>query len=420
MTAIVWIVVVSLIFSAFFSGMEIAFVSSNRVRFELDMKKETLLGRVLNLFYHHQEQFISTMLVGNNIALVIYGIGMAELLSPVLSYIYDNDIFVLLSQTLLSTLLILLTAEFFPKTLFRINPNSVLRFFALPVYPIYLILYPLSKLTSLFSKGVLWLSGVKISNHQEENAMSKVDLDFFIQQSIDEADNEQEVETEMKIFRNALDFSNVKLRDCMIPRNEIVAVDRDKTMRQELISTFIETGLSKIIVYKENIDDIVGYIHSSEMFKQSVDWRVHIKPILQVPETMLASKLMKSLMQQKRSIAVVIDEFGGTSGIITLEDLLEEICGDIEDEHDIRNYVSQKVGENEYLFSGRLEIEKINEMYDLEIPESDEYQTIAGYILYHHKTIPQQGEIVEIGPYKFKIIKRNATKIEIVRMKMEK
>ena len=330
MTAIVWIVVVSLIFSAFFSGMEIAFVSSNRVRFELDMKKETLLGRVLNLFYHHQEQFISTMLVGNNIALVIYGIGMAELLSPVLSYIYDNDIFVLLSQTLLSTLLILLTAEFFPKTLFRINPNSVLRFFALPVYPIYLILYPLSKLTSLFSKGVLWLSGVKISNHQEENAMSKVDLDFFIQQSIDEADNEQEVETEMKIFRNALDFSNVKLRDCMIPRNEIVAVDRDKTMRQELISTFIETGLSKIIVYKENIDDIVGYIHSSEMFKQSVDWRVHIKPILQVPETMLASKLMKSLMQQKRSIAVVIDEFGGTSGIITLEDLLEEICGDIE------------------------------------------------------------------------------------------
>ena len=400
--------------------MEIAFVSSNRVRFELDMKKETLLGRVLNLFYHHQEQFISTMLVGNNIALVIYGIGMAELLSPVLSYIYDNDIFVLLSQTLLSTLLILLTAEFFPKTLFRINPNSVLRFFALPVYPIYLILYPLSKLTSLFSKGVLWLSGVKISNHQEENAMSKVDLDFFIQQSIDEADNEQEVETEMKIFRNALDFSNVKLRDCMIPRNEIVAVDRDKTMRQELISTFIETGLSKIIVYKENIDDIVGYIHSSEMFKQSVDWRVHIKPILQVPETMLASKLMKSLMQQKRSIAVVIDEFGGTSGIITLEDLLEEICGDIEDEHDIRNYVSQKVGENEYLFSGRLEIEKINEMYDLEIPESDEYQTIAGYILYHHKTIPQQGEIVEIGPYKFKILKRNATKIEIVRMKMEK
>ena len=224
----------------------------------------------------------------------------------------------------------------------------------------------------------------------------------------------------MKIFRNALDFSNVKLRDCMIPRNEIVAVDRDKTMRQELISTFIETGLSKIIVYKENIDDIVGYIHSSEMFKQSVDWRVHIKPILQVPETMLASKLMKSLMQQKRSIAVVIDEFGGTSGIITLEDLLEEICGDIEDEHDIRNYVSQKVGENEYLFSGRLEIEKINEMYDLEIPESDEYQTIAGYILYHHKTIPQQGEIVEIGPYKFKILKRNATKIEIVRMKMEK
>ncbi|MCH5327655.1 MAG: HlyC/CorC family transporter [Coprobacter sp.] len=419
MITTVWIVAVSLVFSAFFSGMEIAFVSSNKVRFELDMKKETLLGKILDIFYHHQEQFISTMLVGNNIALVIYGIGMAQLLSPGLERIYPNEVFVLLSQTLLSTLLILLTAEFLPKTMFRINPNAVLRFFALPVYPVYLLLYPVSKLTSVLSKGVLWLGGIQISKQQEETAMSKVDLDFFIQQSIDKADDNQEVETEVKIFRNALDFSNVKLRDCMIPRNEIVAVDRNATEAQDLIALFIRTGLSKIIVYNENIDDVVGYIHSSEMFKQSVDWRVHIKPILQAPETMLASKMMKTLMQKKRSIAVVIDEFGGVSGIVTLEDLLEEICGDIEDEHDTRNYLSQKVGENEFLFSGRLEIEKINETYGLEIPESDEYQTIAGYILYHHKTIPQQGEHIDIGAYKFKILKRNTTKIETVRMKIE-
>ncbi|MCP9611111.1 hemolysin family protein [Coprobacter tertius] len=420
MSLLIWTIIVSLLFSAFFSGMEIAFVSSNKVRFEIDMKKSTLLGRALNVFYRHQEQFISTMLVGNNIALVIYGIGMAQVLEPLLAGIFNNEIFVVLGQTLLSTLLILLTAEFLPKTLFRINPNSVMRVFALPAYLFYIILYPVSKLTAVLSKGVLWLGGVKISKDRDGSLMSKVDLDYFIQQSIEDADDENEVETEVKIFQNALDFSNLKLRDCMIPRNEVVAVDIDSTTADGLISEFIETGLSKILVYRDNIDNVIGYIHSSEMFKKSDNWRIKIKPILQVPETMPAKNLMKMLMQQKKSIAVVIDEFGGTGGVVTLEDLVEEIFGDIEDEHDVRNYVLQKVSDTEYIFSGRLEIEKINEKYDIELPESDDYMTIAGFILWYVKTIPQQGETVEIPPFKFKILKRNATKIELVRMKIEK
>lgn len=417
---IVLLIIVSLLFSAFFSGIEIAFVSSNKVRLELDLKQKNLLGRILNIFYRNQEQFISTMLVGNNIALVVYGIGMAQLLSPLLEYFLENEVFIVLGQTFISTIIILLTAEFLPKTVFRINPNFSLRIFAIPLYPIYLLLYPVSKFTTLLSKGLLRLTGIKIASFSEDNMMSKIDLDFFIQQSIDDADNKDDVDTEVKIFQNALDFSNVKLRDCMLPRTEVVAVDIDATGESDLISVFIDTGLSKILVYKENIDNILGYIHSSEMFKQPENWKSNIKPILLVPETMSAQKLMKNLMLQKKSIAVVVDEFGGTAGIVTLEDLVEEIFGDIEDEHDTKNYVARKVNDDEYIISGRLEIEKLNELFDLNFPESDEYMTIAGYILFHYKTIPNQGESIKIENYEFKILKRIATKIELVRMKIDK
>lgn len=414
-----WMIFVSLLFSGFFSGIEIAFVSSNKVRFELDIKKKTLLGRILNQFYHHQEEFISTMLVGNNIALVVYGIGMADLLSPVFALIWDQELFIVLGQTLLSTLIILLTAEFLPKTVFRINPNLSLKVFAVPLYVIYLLLYPVAKLTSLLSSGILRVGGVRINRSDDDNAMSKVDLDFFIQQSIDKSQGDVDVETEVKIFQNALDFSNLRIRECMIPRTEIVAVDIDRASENDLITLFIETGLSKILVYRGNIDNVLGYIHSSEMFKQADDWKSYIKPILLAPETMTAQKLMKNLMQQKKSIAVVIDEFGGTSGIVTLEDLVEEIFGDIEDEHDTPNFIARKTGENIYEFSGRVEIEKINELFDIGLPESDEYMTIAGYILYHYKTIPKPGETIEIENYKFEILKGNRTKIELVRMKIE-
>ncbi|WP_273389501.1 hemolysin family protein [Barnesiella viscericola] len=412
------IIIIALLFSAFFSGMEIAFVSSNKVRAELDMKQKGLLSRILSLFYGNEEQFISTMLVGNNIALVIYGMGMAALLEPVIALVWNQEAFVVLMQTLLSTLLILFVGEFMPKTIFRIDPNATMRFFAPLVWLIYVVLYPISKFTSLVSKWLMRLGGVKIEHHANA-LMSKIELDSFIQKSIEERDSQATVEPEMKIFQNALDFSNIHLRDCMIPRTELVAVDIDEVTDEELLHTFVSTGISKVLVYRESIDNILGYIHSSEMFRQHDDWRKSIRPAVFAPESMLANKLMRNLMQQKKSLAIVVDEFGGTAGLVTLEDLVEEIFGDIEDEHDTQNLVARRVGENEYEFSGRMEIGRINEEFGLDIPESDDYQTIAGYILYHYQTLPRLGETVEIKNYRFTILRRKATKIELVRMKIE-
>ncbi len=412
------IIIIALLFSAFFSGMEIAFVSSNKVRAELDMKQKGLLSRILSLFYGNEEQFISTMLVGNNIALVIYGMGMAALLEPVIALVWDQEAFVVLMQTLLSTLLILFVGEFMPKTIFRIDPNATMRFFAPLVWLIYMVLYPISKFTSMVSKCLMRLGGVKIEHHTDV-LMSKIELDSFIQKSIEESDSKEPVEPEMKIFQNALDFSNIHLRDCMIPRTELVAVDIDEVTDEELLHTFVSTGISKVLVYRESIDNILGYIHSSEMFRQHDDWRKSIRPAVFAPESMLANKLMRNLMQQKKSLAIVVDEFGGTAGLVTLEDLVEEIFGDIEDEHDTQNLVARRVGENEYEFSGRMEIGRINEEFGLDIPESDDYQTIAGYILYHYQTLPRLGETVEIKNYRFTILRRKATKIELVRMKIE-
>lgn len=412
------IIIIALLFSAFFSGMEIAFVSSNKVRAELDMKQKGLLSRILSLFYGNEEQFISTMLVGNNIALVIYGMGMAALLEPVIALVWNQEAFVVLMQTLLSTLLILFVGEFMPKTIFRIDPNATMRFFAPLVWLIYVVLYPISKFTSMVSKCLMRLGGVKIEHHTDV-LMSKIELDSFIQKSIEESDSKEPVEPEMKIFQNALDFSNIHLRDCMIPRTELVAVDIDEVTDEELLHTFVSTGISKVLVYRESIDNILGYIHSSEMFRQHDDWRKSIRPAVFAPESMLANKLMRNLMQQKKSLAIVVDEFGGTAGLVTLEDLVEEIFGDIEDEHDTQNLVARRVGENEYEFSGRMEIGRINEEFGLDIPESDDYQTIAGYILYHYQTLPRLGETVEIKNYRFTILRRKATKIELVRMKIE-
>ena len=412
------LIFVSLLFSAFFSGMEIAFVSSNKVRVGLDVKQSGVIGRVLNVFYRNEEHFISTLLVGNNIALVIYGIGMSDLLEPQIARIWDNGVFVVVMQTLLSTLLILFTGEFLPKTVFRINPNSSLHFFALPLYLIYLLLYPLAKFTSLLSEGIMRLVGVKITHRALGTMMSKVELDSFIQESIDSSPAESEVEPEVKMFRNVLDFSNLHLRDCMIPRTEIQAVD-EQTTTEELLDAFVSTGLSKVIVYRENIDNVLGYIMASEMFENADRWKERVRPVVFAPETMSANKLMRMLMQQKKSIAIVIDEFGGTAGLVTLEDLVEEIFGEIEDEHDNRNWVARMVEEGVYELSGRMEIEAIHERFEeIDIPESDEYQTLAGYILYHYQTLPRQGETVTIGRYEFTILRRKATKIELVRMKI--
>ncbi len=415
-----FLILISLLLSAFFSGVEIAFVSSSKIRLEIDKKTNNVIGSILGMFYRNQEQFISTMLVGNNISLVVYGIGMAQILEPGLSYLYNNEAFIVIGQTVISTLIILFTAEFLPKTIFRISPNFLLRFFAVPLFAIYIILYPVSKISSLISKGVLRILGIKMNNAEENTGVSKVDLDFFIRQRLDKVPDNTEVETEVKIFQNALDFSNVKVRDCMVPRAEVVALDIETTNKQELINQFIETGRSKILMYKEQIDNVLGYIHSSEMFRHPENWQESVIPVSIVPETMPAQKLMKDLMHGKKSMAVVVDEFGGTAGIVTLEDIVEEIFGDIEDEHDTKHYIARRISENEYLLSGRLEIEKVNDLFSLDIPEHDEYMTIAGYILYYYQTIPNVGESIQIDDYTFKILKITTNRIDLVRMKIDK
>ena len=358
------------------------------------------------------------MLVGNNIALVIYGIWMAQLIELHLpDGLIENHALLVFIETVLSTAIILFTGEFIPKALFKINPNTTLKIFALPAFICYIILYPISQFASLLSECILRIFGTRVNKEAANKAFTKVDLDYFIQSSIDESKNQENIDTEIEIFRNALDFSNIKLRDCMIPRTEIIAVDINASI-EELKDEFIHNGISKVLVYKNSIDNIVGYIHSSEMFKPITDWRKNIRSIPIVPETMGAHKLMKQLMQQKRSIAVVVDEFGGTSGIVSMEDLVEEIFGDIEDEHDTNSTVAKATGENEYILSGRVEIGKANEEFNLELPEGDDYQTIGGLILHEYQSFPKAHEVVTIGIYQFKIIKVTATKIELVKLKV--
>jgi len=415
---IVWLIV-SMLFSAFFSGMEIAFVSSNRLRAEMDRDKNRLSQSIIHKFYLHPSNFVSTMLVGNNIALVIYGILFAKL--------FDNTLFAPLSDgmrvtadTLLSTLVVLFTGEFLPKTIFKNNPNTLLSVFAVPAWICYVLLYPISRFATLLSKGLLRLVGVRMGSTGEEKEFTKVDLDYLVQTSIDNADSDDEIEEEVRIFQNALDFSETKIRDCMLPRTEIDAVEDTSTI-EELKQVFIESGHSKILVYHEDIDHVIGYIHSSDMFRIN-NYQLAIKDsqlireISFVPETMLASKLMKQLMQQKRSLAVVVDEFGGTSGLVSLEDIMEEITGEIEDEHDNTNHVAKQISDHEYMLSARLEIAKINEMFGLDLPERDEYMTLGGLILHEYQAFPKLNEVVKMGRYEFKIIKNTATKIELVRL----
>ena len=403
-------------FSAFFSGMEIAFISSNKVKVEIDIKKGGLVSQFLNIFYAHRETFISTMLVGQNIVHVIYGIGIAWLLKePLESWLGDNEALVLLVQTIISTLIVLVMGEFLPKTTFRINPNTSLRIFAVPLLMLYLILYPISKFISWLSMVLMRLFGIK--NEKDEIRLISVgELDDYLQETIDKSEDEnREVEREVKLFENALDFSDTRLRDCMIPRNEIVGVDIAETDRQELVKIFSRSGLSKLVVYHDDIDNVIGFIQVSEMFKSAdVNWKDQIKPVIIAPETMLAKKMMQNLLKEKKSMAIVVDEFGGTAGMVTLEDLVEEIFGDIEDEHDRRKLVARKTGDNTYEFSGRMEIERINELFDLDLPENDDYQTIAGYIVNRLEVIPNQGEEHNIDNFTIKINKKNGARLELI------
>lgn len=410
---------IALGFSALFSGIEIAFVTSDRVRVELDIQKGGLISRCLNLFYSNPNFFISTILVGNNVVLVIYGIGAAKMIEPWLATIFQNPAWILICQTLLSTIVILITGEFFPKTIFRINPNRSLRLVAPFTVLLYCLLYPVSLFSTWVSKLLMKLFGIR-DKDTRLGIISMGDLNEYLEQTIDEqADEHIEVEREVQIFHNALDFSEIHLRDCMVPRNEIVAVDIDSTDRDTLSALFTSSGRSKILVYREDIDNLLGYIHVSELFTPEVDWKERLKPVEYAPETLLASKMMRRLLAEKRSIAVIVDEFGGTAGMVTLEDLMEEICGDIQDEHDSTDIVERQLAPGVWEFSGRVEIEHLNETYHFDIPESDEYQTLAGYILCETGQIPNEGESVGLGGLRLEITKKSASRLELIKLSHE-
>ena len=369
-------IVVTLAFSAFFSGMEMAFVSSNRLLLEMDKERGGLSRQLISVFYAHPNAFVSTMLVGNNIVLVVYGILFAALVDNTL-FQGMEPAFTVPADAVLSTLVVLFTGEFLPKTLFKSNPNRLLTIFSFPAYLCYIVLWPISRLSTFLSRILLRVFGVRMVGEEEDDGFSKVDLDNLVQTSIAQA-KDDEVDDEMKIFQNALD----------------------------------------LVVYEEDIDHVVGYIHSSEMFRSPSNWCDHISKMPFVPETMPAQKLMQTFMQQKKSLAVVVDEFGGTSGIVSMEDIVEDIFGDIEDEHDSKKYVAKRVADNEYVLSARLEIDKVNELFSLELPEGEDYMTIGGLILHEYQSFPKLNEVVKIGKWEFKILKSTMTKIELVRLKV--
>lgn len=405
--------------SAFFSGMEIAFVSSNRMLAEMDREGNGIAKKIISKFYNHPNGFVSTMLVGNNIVLVVYGILVARLFDSTIFSSLDDGMKVT-ADTLLSTLVILFTGEFLPKILFKNNANRLLSVFSVPAYLFYILLWPISRFSTLVSKCLLRIVGIRMEAEADDEGFSKVDLDYLVQSSIENAHSDEEINEEVKIFQNALDFSDCKVRDCMVPRTEVNAVDVNDCTVDELMQKFVESGNSKIIVYEGDIDHIIGYIHSSEMFRNRDNWRQCVCKMPFVPETMAAQKLMHIFLQQKKSLGVVIDEFGGTSGIVSLEDIVEEIFGDIEDEHDSTKYIATQVGDNEYMLSARLEIDKVNELFDLDLPESDDYMTVGGYILHEYQSFPKLNEVITIGRYEFRIIKNTMTKIELVKLKVNR
>lgn len=419
MTLTTWIIIaiVSLIFSALFSGTEIAYITSDRVRVELDVKRGGVLGKIMNLYFKNEDLFISTILVGNNIMLVIYGMGAAYLIENCwLDQYHLNEALMLLISTLISTGVILITGEFFPKTIFRINPYASLKIIALPLAVFYFALYPISVFTTWLSRSLMRLCGIK-SDAQKIGMLSVGDLNRYLETNLDEIHPEKnQVENEVKIFHNALDFSTIHLRDCMIPRNELVAVNIATTSREALSELFTESGRSKIVVYADDIDNVLGYIHVSELFIPESDWKQHIKPVIFAPESLLANKLMRRLLTEKRSMAVVVDEFGGTAGLVTLEDLVEEIFGDIRDEHDTASDLVKEVEPGVFECSGRVEIETLREQYHIDIPENDDYQTLAGFVLTSTGLIPPQGETVTVDGFDITVMKRTDARLELLKL----
>jgi len=413
------VILISIVASAFFSGMEIAFVSANRLQIELENKQGSLTSRIIAYFLEHPKKFIASMLVGNNIALVVYGIYMGELIMNTfaLGTLLTTPWLGLLIQTIISTLIILFTAEFLPKAIFSAVPNRMLSFFAIPMVPIFILLY----LPAVF---ITWLSRMflgkllKKNTHNERVEFGRVDLDHFIREATQRIDSEEDLDHEIQIFQNALDFSKVKARDCLVPRNEIVTIELDETI-SNLRDKFIESGLSKILVFKDNIDNIIGYVHSYELFKKPKDVKSILRPVSIVPEPMAVNEVLEQFIRQKRNMAVVVDEFGGTSGILTMEDIVEEIFGDIEDEHDKDELVELQLEEKKFEFSGRLEIDYINENYKLELPESESYDTLAGWIIHHYEDIPEPKTLIVIDEsFEIRVKEVSNTRIELIEIRI--
>jgi CBS domain containing-hemolysin-like protein len=414
------IILLAIILSAFFSGMEIAFVTSNKLRIELDRKQGVFGSKIIKLFTDNPGQYIATMLIGNNISLVIYGLVFSSILGPVLSPLIDSDLLILILNTIISTAIILFVAEFLPKTIFIISPNFFLKFLSIPTLFFFFIFYPISKFTLAASNLFIRVFfKIKSGEKKQENLVfSKVDLDHFVNLSKQSKEESEPDHHNIRIFQNALDFSSVKLRECMVPRTEIEAVESLSSI-EELKEKFIETRLSRILVYQDTIDNIIGYFELKDIFKNPTDIRSSLRKLAIVPETMPANKLLKLFVDERKNIALVVDEFGGTSGMVTIEDVLEEIVGDIEDEHDINDLVEKVVGHNEYILSGRIEIDYLNEKYHLSLPEEDDYETLAGMILFYYGSIPGNNDIIRISNIVIKVLRATTTRLELVNLKIE-
>lgn len=417
MTSLYWLfLILAMVASAMFSGLEIAFVSANKLKIELDNNKGNITAKVLSSFLKKPAKFIGSMLLGNNIALVIYSILMAKFLEPlIIEHIVSNELIILLLQTIISTLLILFFAEFLPKALFRINPNKVLSIAAIPIAIVYYFLYPFTYITVGISNLILKL--FKVDTSESDLAFSKIDLEDFVAKIQDNKDDNETIDSEIQIFKNALSFADVKVRECMIPRTEIVGMEVESEI-EELRLNFIETGLSKILIYRDSIDNIIGYVHSKELFKKPESIKSILLPVSIVPEVMSANDMLKKALKERRSIAVVVDEFGGTSGILTIEDVIEEIFGEIEDEHDKEDFTEEKVDEDHYQFSARVEIDYINEKYKIALPESDDYETLGGLIININESIPDNGEVITIDDFEFTIDKVSENKVDLISVRL--
>ena len=415
MTATLSVILICLLLSAFFSGMEIAFLTSNKLRIEIDKSKKGVTQALIDLFISHSGMYITTLLVGNNVVMVIYGIFMSDLLVKQFEFLHLSIGVELFVDTLVSTLIILVFAEFLPKTVFRLRSNLFLKLFSVPVFLFYLLFFPLSYFSVWLGGWLLRIfTGRKLGHKEPNRAFGKVDLNNLIEEGEVNARQEEEMH-EIKLFRNALDFSEVKLRECIVPRPDVVALSIDSSI-EELTQLFIDTGLSRILIYKESIDDIIGYVHISTLFKDPPTIAKALSRVLIVPETMSAQRLLNLFIRDQKSVAVVVDEFGITAGIVTIEDIMEEIFGEIEDEHDHLNLKEVMISEQEYIFSGRLEVDYLNEKYHLDLEEREEYETLAGLVLYFNQSIPQEGETIVVNDLTFKILSVKNARIEEIKV----